>query len=227
MARCGLDLRIPTNPPTPTCPSHFVASTVQRSPPQLILMTSLAPSRTASPAPAGPSTLPNPPRLIQYTVQEQTWRTLRDALKVATIPLDPLPYVPYGTPPELAPHIDAAYNAGILTGIGRNTSYDIVTLPNTSAAMQCQHKYFQHGLRYGISSQQPLSSNEHLLKHSNHTSIAHDSGTELLPSMIRHRISTWFSWGQHRSPVIWGLTLGDSLGFPASLPRRGLGIPWR
>ena len=75
--------------------------------------------------------------------------------------------------------------------------------------------------------QQPLSSNEHLLKHSNHTLIAHDSGTELLPSTIRHRIFTWFSWGQHRSPVIWGLTLGDSLGFPASLPRRGLGIPWR
>ena len=75
--------------------------------------------------------------------------------------------------------------------------------------------------------QQPLSSNEHLLKHGNQTSIAHDSSTGLLPSTIRHRISTWFSWGQHRSPVIWGLTLGDSLGFPASLPRRGLGIPWR
>ena len=75
--------------------------------------------------------------------------------------------------------------------------------------------------------QQPLSSNEHLLKHSNHPSIAHGSGTELLPSTIQHRISTWFSWGQHRSPVIRGLTSGNSLGFPASLPHRGLGIPWR
>ena len=65
--------------------------------------------------------------------------------------MDPLPYIPYGTPPELATHIDAAYNAGIFTGVGRNTSYDIVTLPNTSAAMECQRKYFQHGLRYGIS----------------------------------------------------------------------------
>ena len=114
-------------------------------------MTSIAPLRTASPVPAGPSTLPDAPGPIQYTVQERSWRTLRDALKVATIPLDPLPYVPYGTPPELAKHIDAAYNAGILTGVGRNTSYEIVTLPNTSAAMECQRKYFQHGLRYGIS----------------------------------------------------------------------------
>ena len=70
---------------------------------------------------------------------------------MATIPLDPLLYVPYGTPPELAPHIDAAYNAEILTGVGRNTAYDIVTLSSTSAAMECQHKYFQYGLRYGIS----------------------------------------------------------------------------
>ena len=116
-------------------------------------MTSIIPSRTASPALAATSsaTLPDAPGPIQYTIQERTWRTLRDALKVATIPLDPLPYVPYGTPPELATHIDAAYNAGILTGVGRNTPYDIVTLPNTSAAMECQRKYFQHGLRYGIS----------------------------------------------------------------------------
>ena len=111
-------------------------------------MTSIGPSRTASPAPVATSsaTLPDAPGPIQYTIQERTWRTLRDALKVATIPLDPLPYVPYSTPPELATHIDAAYNAGMLTGVGRNTSYDIVTLPNTSAAMECQRKYFQHSL---------------------------------------------------------------------------------
>ena len=84
-------------------------------------------------------------------------RRCHNALKVATISLDPVLYVPYGTPPELATHIDAAYNAGILTGVERNTSYDIVTLPNTSAAMECQCKYFQHGLRYGISLAQTIA----------------------------------------------------------------------
>ena len=71
--------------------------------------------------------------------------------------MDPLPYVPYGTPPELAIHIDAAYDAGILTGVRRNTSYGIVTLPNTSADMECQRKYFQHGLRYSISLAQTIA----------------------------------------------------------------------
>ena len=107
-------------------------------------MTSLAPSRTANPAPAAISsaTLLEAPGPIQYTVKEWTWRTLRDARKVATILLDHLLHVPYGTPPELATYIDAVYNAGILMGVGRNTSYDIVTLLNTSAAKECQRKYF-------------------------------------------------------------------------------------
>ena len=78
----------------------------------------------------------------QYTTEEVAWQTLRAALVVATITPGPVPYVPFGTPSNLAVPIDDAYNAGILTGSGIDTECTLIELPNTLALQQCQRIYY-------------------------------------------------------------------------------------
>ena len=57
-----------------------------------------------------------------------------------------MPYIPHGTPHSLATHIDNAYNAGVLTGVGDPTQYEYVNLENTTAPVECQRRYHLGGI---------------------------------------------------------------------------------
>ena len=70
---------------------------------------------------------------------QDPWKTLYNILNEGLPAPELEPYIPAGTPVALLPHIDRAFNAGILSGLGNITEYDII---DNSDGYQYQLLYF-------------------------------------------------------------------------------------
>ena len=77
------------------------------------------------------------------------WHALLNAILTTPLPLgvDSAP-IPPGTHPLIMPAIDEAFDAGIMTGTGIPTSYEIIR--DIIEAFDCQRRYYRHGLQRGI-----------------------------------------------------------------------------
>jgi hypothetical protein len=86
-----------------------------------------------------------------YTLEENHWRNLRDALNHTPLDPSPRPSIFNGTPADFVPHITMAHTCGLTSGISSTpTIPNMIVLANTSAAQECQWMYYDQGLQYGI-----------------------------------------------------------------------------
>ena len=103
---------------------------------------------SAAPVSPAPGT-PRPDAPAPPPSDQPHWNALLSA--ILTTPLTPgmdnAP-TPPGTHPLIIPAIDEAFNAGMMTGTGIPTSYELIG--DIIEAFDCQRRYYQHGLQRGI-----------------------------------------------------------------------------
>ena len=110
---------------------------------------------TRAPTPA-PTTQENPnPVAFQDEVEFRFWQTLRGLIQQNPLQPESFPTVPSDTPTSAIPHIQGAYQAGLLTAIsqvGVVTSFILHGIPNatTQSISFCQWAYYQQGFQYGM-----------------------------------------------------------------------------
>src|SRR5258706_6387870 len=82
-----------------------------------------------------------------YSIDESNWRTLRDVINSSHLKPSPGPSICNGTPADFIPHITMAHTCGLTSGIsGTPTLPNMIKLPNTTAAQECQWAYYAQGL---------------------------------------------------------------------------------